>query len=244
MSRSGLAFCFAGLLLAAGGCKRARPAVDTFGEGVAAADREWARRAEAGGLDAAERAYTALLAERPTAGAVLWRLSRVAWSRVMMEPARAAFWHEVGRELALRCVAATPEVAEGILVVGDRLTPPVVVTGAPAPCRAYAAAHIVGLVRARGPGATLDLEEVGPLLAELPSEVEPAVRGWAAGQYHVLRDEEPSAAREALTIAAAASPGVGFYRAEAVRAFPDLDATLPGTVNDARWALENAALHR
>ncbi len=238
----GLALCCTLPIL--GSCKRASRAPDPFGEAVAAADKVWAARASTGSVDAAERAYTALLAQRPTAGAVLWRLSRVAWSRAMIEPARAAKWHEVGRELALRCVAAAEPVAEGLLVRGDRLGPPVVLDEAPAPCRVYAAAHVVGLVYMRGPGAALDLEDAAPLLAGLPEGVEPAVQGWTSARLRLLQGAEPAAAREAMRQAVAAEPGVRFYRAEAMLAFPDLDGSLPPLLDDPRWALENAAFPR
>lgn len=222
-------------------CKRASRAPDAFGEAVAAADRVWAARAETGSVDPAERAYTALLAERPTAAAVLWRLSRVAWSRSMIEPARAAKWHEVGREFALRCVAVAEPVAEVLLLRGDRLGPPLVLDEAPAPCRVYGAAHIVGLVAARGPGAALDLEDASPLLADVPEGVEPAVQAWARARLRLLQGAEPAAAREAMGRAVAAEPSVRFYRAQATLAFPDLDGSLPPFQPDARWALENAA---
>ena len=230
------------LLLALGspGCKPPGREADRFGEAIAAADLVWERRAEAGTLDDAERAYTALLAERPQAGAVLWRLSRMAWSRAMMEPARALRWHEVGREYALRCVGSTTAVAAVTQSLGDRLSPPVPVGAAPLGCRVYGGAHVLGLVRARGPGSDLDLEDAEPLLAGLDETVEPAVGGWAAGTLRVLQGRDSAAARDALLSAVAAAPGVAFYRREALSAFPDVDGSLPRFTPDPAWALENA----
>jgi hypothetical protein len=221
-----------------GGCRPRPSRVDEFGEAVAAADTLWAARSGSG-LEAAERAYTALLAERPNASAVLWRLSRVAWSRAMIEPARAATWHEVGREYALRCVAGDPSVAAALLDVGDRLTPPVTVAEAPPGCRVFGAAHVVALVAARGPGAALDLEDAAPLLDGVTVDADPAAAAWAAGKLRVLRGVESGEAREALVRAVTAAPGVRFYREEALAAFPDLDGGLPAFTPDPAWTLEN-----
>lgn len=229
------------LVVGVGSCKAPERRPDPFGEAVAAADAVWERRAQSGGFDEAERAYSALLGRRPTASAVLWRQARVAWSRALSEPRRAERWHEVGREVALRCVAATPAVAQALIATGDRIDRTLPLAQSAPACRVYAAAHIVRLVALRGPGAALELEDATGLLTDLGMAEEPAVLAWAQGWLRVLQGRESAEAREALLAALRASPGVTFYREQALAAFPDVDGSLPAFIPDPAWALENGA---
>ena len=220
-----------------------RAPADPFAGALSAADEAWGHRAESGGLDAAERAYTALLAERPGAPEVLWRLARLQWSHALIDPAHAGEWHEAGREFALRCVAADPALAEALATAGDRLsTATLAISTAPAQCLVFGAAHIVALVEARGPGAALDLEDALPLAARAAQAgpaVEPALRSWALGRAGVLMGSNPGESRDAMRTAVALAPGLRFFRDEAVSAFPDLAESFDAFVPAPGWTLEN-----
>ena len=176
---------FALALWGAGGCAPKVPGdVDPFVAALASADARWEARSATGNVDEAERAYTALLAERPQSGDVLWRLSRLYWSRAWIDPGQAETWHEVGREQALRCLAADPGIADAITRQGDRLDAGrVAAASVPAECAALAASHVAALADLRGAGAALDLEDVDALLAApRPATPEVAALGrWADG---------------------------------------------------------------
>ncbi len=226
-------------MLLAGCVPKAAPP-DAFAAAVADADVVWEGRGAAGGLDASERAYTALLGQHPDSPDVLWRLARAAMSRRLIDGENAATWLEVGREHALRCLSADVGITEGLARAGDRLDSEVVRAAAvPPECAALAAAHVVGLARARGPGSALDLEDAAALLtAPAPAGVvERAWQRWAAGTLALTTDVV--AARAALREASELAPGLFFFREAAVQAFPDLDGVLPRATADPAWALEN-----
>ncbi len=218
---------------------------DPFATALAAADLRWAARAETGSVDEAERAYRALLAQRPDSGEVLWRLARVEWSRALIDPANASTWHEAGRQEALACIAADPALADWLAHQGDRLTTEVLTAAhMPAQCLVYGAAHVVRWVELRGAGAALDLEDAAPLLevaASTAPTVEPALREWAAARVSVLSGGAPSAARAHFRAAVEAEPGLHFFRVDAADAFPDLTDALPSPPETDAWALENGA---
>lgn len=220
------------------GCAPKVAPADSFVAAIAAADRVWEDRAASGGLEVSERAYTVLLAERPDSPDVRWRLARAALSRRLIDGDNAAMWHEIGREHALRCLSADVGIVEGIARTGDRLLPEMVRAAVvPPECAALAAAHVVGLARARGLGSALDLEDAVALLAApAPAGgVERAWQRWAAGTLATDVVASRAALREAVQLA----PGVLFFREAAVRAFPDLDGVLPPATPDPAWALEN-----
>ena len=227
------------LTLLAGCAPKVAPA-DSFAAQIAAADLVWEARANAGGLDVSERAYTALLAQRPDSPDVLWRLARSALSRRLIDRDNAATWYEVGREHALRCLSADEGISAAIARSGDRFDPEVVrVASVPPECAALAAANVVGLARLRGSGSALDLEDAAALVhAASPSgAVEAAWQRWAIGMLALTTDVVAS--RAALRMAAELAPGLAFFREAAVEAFPDLDGVLPRATADPAWALEN-----
>ncbi len=213
---------------------------------LAAADRQWAQRSTVG-IDAAEMAYTTLLARWPGEPRVWGRLARTAWSRALVNPADARAWHEAGREQAMRCLLRDGRLEEAVIRGGDHLDDDVLegIKGRDSACLVYAAAHTVMLVRLRGEGAMLDLGDVPPLVAraEALGEAEPALRRWTAASELMIRGAEPSRARVLHAEAVALAPGQAFYAAEALRAFPDLAGTLPDSVPDTEWQIENAAVN-
>ncbi len=230
-----------GLLL--GGCPaHTTRSPDAFEASLVAADEVWSARATAGGVDAAERAYTALLGARPESPEVLWRLSRAAWSRALIDPENALTWHEVGREYAMRCVMTDPGVAAAVAKRGDRLDNAMLANAVlPTECLVFGGAHVVALVEARGAGARLDLEDADSLLGMAVPETntEPAPREWAVGRMFTLSGLTPDAARAHLLVATTLAPGVRFYRDAALQSFPDLADTLPPFTPEPAWALEN-----
>lgn len=232
---------FAALFLL--GCTGAgKRAADPLAAALATADEAWESRAATGNVDVAERAYAALLATWSEEGRVLWRLSRVAWSRALLTPADASIWHEAGREYAMRCLVATPQFGELVYLIGDRVTD-VALAEIPVeagPCAVYAAAHTVALTRRRGPGAALDLADVDPLLSaaeRIAPGTEAALAAWTDGNQAFLLGELVEA-RAALRTAAETAPGQHFYRLDALALFPDM-VNLPEG-DDPVWALENA----
>lgn len=231
------------LALLLGGCPAHAPrAADSFGASLSAADEVWSARAASGGVDAAESAYAALFGMRPESAELLWRLSRAAWSRALIDPDNAQTWHEVGREYAMRCVMTDPGVAATVAKRGDRLDNAMLASATlPSECLVFAGAHVVALVEARGAGARLDLEDSEPLLAMAAPDTtaEPAAREWAAGRWLTLSGVTPDAARAHLLAAATLAPGVRFYRDAALQSFPDLADTLAPFTPEPAWALEN-----
>lgn len=229
------------LLLGVACLPKAGPVEDSFAAALRAADARWEARATEGTVDGAERAYTALLAERPTSPDVLWRLSRVAWSRSWIDAGNAETWHEVGREYALRCLLEDPGVRDAVAAHGDRLDAALVEAAeVPPECAALGAAHLVALARLRGPGAALDLEDVQALLAapDPAGAVELALAEWAEG---AVPGADPDRSRAHLRRAAERAAGLPWFRAEAVRTWPDLAEALPTAPPDPAWALETAA---
>lgn len=212
---------------------------------LAAADRQWADRSTLG-IDAAEMAYTTLLARWPGEPRVWGRLARTAWSRALVNPGEARAWHEAGREQAMRCLLRDGRLEGAVTRVGDHLDTEMLdgIKGRDASCLVYAAAHTVMLVRLRGEGALLDLEDVPPLVTRAGAlgEVEPALRRWAEAGELQLRGAEPSRVRKLHAEAVALAPGQAFYAAEALRAFPDLEGSLAISAPDPAWKIENAAI--
>lgn len=228
----------AGLVACTGAAKRT---ADPLVAALATADKTWESRATTGSVDAAERAYAALLATWSEEGRVLWRLSRVAWSRALIAPVDASIWHEAGREYAMRCLVATPEFGESVYLIGDRLTATALAEIPPetSSCAVYAAAHTAALARSRGVGAALDLADVGPLLAaaeRVSPGTEAALAAWTTGNL-AFQSGALVEARAALRLAAESAVGQRFYRTDALALFPDM-ANLPEG-NDPVWALEN-----
>lgn len=231
-------------VLGLGACSgAAKKTVDPLAAALTKADEAWESRAAAGNVEVAEKAYAALLAKWSEEGRVLWRLSRVAWSRALITPLDASIWHEAGREYAMRCLVATPTFGESVYLMGDRLTDASLaeIPEQAAPCAVYAAAHTVALTRRRGPGAALDLADVAPLLAvaeRLSPGTEAALAAWTAGNL-AFQTGALVEARAGLRTAAETAVGQQFYREDALVLFPDM-ANLPEG-NDPTWALENAA---
>lgn len=219
-----------------------RRVIDPFDASLAAADLVWESRAAAGSVDEAERKYVALLVERSQSGAVLWRMARVAWSRALISPSTAAIWHEAGREYAMRCLTAEGVMSESVYRIGDRMDPAVIqaLPTSMAPCLVYAAAHTVALARVRGPGALLDMDDVGPLLGGNLGELgdEAALSAWARGHAAEASGDTVAGRRE-LHLAVSLAPGQRFFRESATVLFPDLEGEWPTFDADPRWALEN-----
>jgi hypothetical protein len=236
------------LSLALAACATAaRKERDPFGTAMRAGDRLWGARPTAG-MDAASKAYEAMLVRWKEDGRVLARLAEIAWSRAMVNPDDAATWHAAGREYAMRCVIGSPQAAEVLFRVGDRVVPELLATvdAAHAGCLVWAAAHTSALVADRGPGAALDLADVGPLLhraVELAPEVEPALRAWTEGRAASLDPRgDPTTARARMREAIALAPGIAWYRATYAATFPDVTDAWEGYVPDPVWAAENAVL--
>ncbi|MBM4367482.1 MAG: hypothetical protein FJ102_14815, partial [Deltaproteobacteria bacterium] len=76
------------LLLVIGCAPKAERQKDPVIAALAAADRQWAERSTLG-IDAAEMAYTTLLARWPGEPRVWGRLARTAWSRALVSPGEA-----------------------------------------------------------------------------------------------------------------------------------------------------------
>lgn len=213
------------LLLGLAGCWLRPPTpvpVDPLVAPLAEADALWARRGEPGGLDAALRAYEALLAVAPERPVVHERLARASFeqSRHAVDPAAAQAALEVARVRATACLdtfpsfhAALQPLTAEVRTATLRELPP-----AAAPCLAWYGVSALRLVELRGPGAALGVEAARPFV-EQAWALEPDGAGglvaWGAAMLVVL-DADPThadsraaalpTARLRLEAAAAAHP--------------------------------------
>ncbi len=211
---------------------------DPLSARIEAADVLWAARSGPGGFDRAMSAAVALLAGAPTDPRVLFRLSRAQWVAGRIAPEDPLPHYEAGRAYGFRCLLANPAFAEAAHRAGDRVdtASAAALTAVDAPCVAWTVANSLAVVSARGPGASLRLEDAGHLLHADAVRGTPGTDGmldWDAAQLILLDPSvfDREAARSALRAAIAAAPTNGVFRAELSTTFPDAaDAAWEGWI--------------
>lgn len=232
------------LLLGLAGCwlrPPEPPPVDPLAAPLAEADRLWAHRGEPGGLDAALRAYEALLAVAPERPVVHERLARASFevARGASEPAAAQAALEVARVRAATCLDTFPTFHAALQPLGAEVRAPTVqeLPPAAAPCLGWYGIATLRLVERRGPGAALEVEAARPFVEQawaLDPDGAGGLVAWAAAMLVVLdadpshraaRDAALSTARLRLEAAAAAHPEEPLLREALHTWFPT--GTLP-----------------
>lgn len=223
---------------------------------LAEAEARWAARAQPGELEAAVELWRGVIGADPDDPVALARLARAEWTLGQRDPAGARGRFEAAQEYGWRCLAAWPGFAAAISADAYRITAvgAAELPAAAAPCLLWTAIAGLSLATERGPGAALELEDVAVLLGRvdalaaepLPEGLDPGFREWARARLAVARaapEPAPVAARAEFAAAIAAAPGVGIFRRDYARAFPDARelafAGFPPAGPDP-WAVENA----
>ena len=152
----------------------------------------------------ATAALDALLAQAPTDSRVLWRVARLRWLQGYLngDGFGARNDWETGREYALACLTADPDVAASLRQAAWRVDDASLLTTTPdqRPCLLWAAANSLALVDQRGNGALLDAESACTMTHRASALVGPAEPGlveWERGSCAWwLTEDEVTATEE------------------------------------------------